>query len=122
MTAIDLMQRMRPVLEDLLECLAQEQRTAADNARTVTLDQSSVGRLSRMDAMQQQAMAQATMQRQHLQRRRLEAALQRVQQGSYGNCCDCGSPIGLERLRSDPAAPFCMDCQGERDAERETAR
>ena len=122
MTSTDLIEHMKPMLDDLLERLAQEQRTAAENARTVTLDQSSVGRLSRMDAMQQQAMAQASMQRLQLQQRRLEAALQRVQQGTYGNCCECGGSIGLERLLSDPAAPFCMDCQTERDVERKAAR
>jgi DnaK suppressor protein len=122
MNTAHLIQRMKPILDELHARLEDEQRTAADNARTVTLDQSSVGRLSRMDAMQQQAMAQASMQRLQLQRRRLEAALQRVQQGSYGACCECGGPIGLERLLSDPAAPFCMDCQEERDAEREAGR
>jgi len=75
-----------------------------------------------MDAMQQQAMAQAVVQRLQLQRRRLEAALQRVHNGSYGSCCACDRPIGLERLVSDPAAPFCMDCQSDRDAAREKAR
>jgi len=122
MNATDLIQRMKPILDDLRARLEEEQRTAADNALTVTLDQSSVGRLSRMDAMQQQAMAQASMQRMQLRRRRLEAALQRVQQGAYGNCCECAGSIGLERLLSDPAAPFCMDCQAERDADREAAR
>lgn len=122
MNATDLTRRMKPILEDLHERLQEEQRTAADNARTVALDQSTVGRLSRMDAMQQQAMAQASMQRRQLQHRRLEAALQRVRQGIYGNCCECSGSIGLERLLSDPAAPFCMDCQTARDAERKTAR
>jgi DnaK suppressor protein len=112
---------MKPILDDLLARLDEEQRSAADNARPVTLDQSSVGRLSRMDALQQQAMAQASIQRLQVQRRRLDAALQRVRQGSYGICCECGGAIDLERLRSDPAVPFCMDCQEER-AERSAAR
>lgn len=122
MNTTHLISRMKPLLDDLLARLDEEQRLAADNARTVTLDQSSVGRLSRMDAMQQQAMAQASMQRLQVHRRRLDAALQRVQQGSYGICCECAGAIGLERLLSDPAAPFCMDCQEERDAERSAPR
>lgn len=122
MNTSDLIPRMKPILDALLARLDEEQRSAADNARTVMPDQSSVGRLSRMDAMQQQAMAQASMQRLQLQRRRLAAALQRVQQGSYGVCCECAGAIGLERLLSDPAAPFCMACQEERDATRGAAR
>jgi DnaK suppressor protein len=118
----DLPARMAPVLDELLHRLDEEQRLAAESARTVTLDQSSVGRLSRMDAMQQQAMAQAALQRLQIQRRRLEAARDRIAQGRYGLCCECGGPVGTERLQSDPAALFCMDCQAERDAEREAAR
>lgn len=114
--------RMTPILEALLHGLDEEHRLALQNARPVTLDQTSVGRLSRMDAMQQQAMAQASLQRLALQRRRVEAALDRVHHGTYGRCCDCDRDVGLQRLLSDPAAPFCMDCQEERDAQRDAAR
>ncbi|HUG25493.1 TraR/DksA family transcriptional regulator [Piscinibacter sp.] len=68
--------------------------------------------------MQQQAMAQAAVQRLVMQRRRAQAALDRVDRSVYGLCCDCGMEIGLDRLLSDPAAPFCRDCQEERDAAR----
>jgi DnaK suppressor protein len=122
MTDPELTLQMNPILEGQLRSLDEEQGLATQNARTVTLDQSSVGRLSRMDAMQQQAMAHASLQRLALQRRRVEAALDRVRRGNYGQCCECGGNIGLERLLSDPAAPFCMDCQAERDAERHGAR
>jgi DnaK suppressor protein len=118
----NLTQRMKPILERLMHSLEEEQRLAAPNARTVTLDPSSVGRLSRMDAMQQQAMAQASLKRLDVQRRRVEAALDRTRRGTYGPCCACGSDIGLDRLLTDPAAPFCMDCQEERDAQRHAAR
>lgn len=122
MTDPELSLRMNAVLERLLHSLDEEQRLATQNARTVTLDQTSVGRLSRMDAMQQQAMAQASLQRLALQRRRVEAALDRVRGGTYGRCCECDKEVGVERLLSDPAAPFCMDCQEERDAQRDAAR
>jgi DnaK suppressor protein len=85
------------------------------NAGTVMLDQSSVGRLSRMDAMQQQAMA--TSQLTALQRRRsqLQAALKRLENGSFGICCQCGEAIALPRLQADPGTPFCAGCQAERE-------
>jgi len=90
--------------------------TAANaNASTVMLDQSSVGRLSRMDAMQQQAMA--TSQVAALQRRRtqLHAALKRLEGGTFGICCQCGEVIALLRLEGDPGTPFCADCQAGRE-------
>jgi DnaK suppressor protein len=91
-------------------------RTAASaNAGTVMLDQSSVGRVSRMDAMQQQAMASshlATLQRRMM---KLQAALKRLENGNYGICCQCGGDIALARLESDPGTPFCAVCQQEKE-------
>jgi len=82
---------------------------------TVVLDQSSVGRLSRMDALQQQAMAQSTRQRAELELRRIEAALRRCDDGSYGYCLDCGEPIDPRRLNLNPAATLCIACAEARD-------
>lgn len=115
-------QDWQALLEAALARVRDEQRLAADNARPVVLDQTSVGRLSRMDALQQQAMAQAALQRLSQQQRRLEAALARLAQGRYGLCCVCEATIESTRLRHDPAVPFCRDCQDERDAEREAER
>lgn len=84
------------------------------SAATVMLDQSSVGRLSRMDALQQQAMAQNNRQRAELELRRIEAALVRCSDGSYGHCVRCEEPIDPRRLEFDPAAPLCLACAEER--------
>jgi DnaK suppressor protein len=43
--------------------------------------------------------------------RNLEAARSRLSDGSYGICADCGGDIGYERLRANPAAVRCIDCQ-----------
>ena len=90
---------------------------AQDAASTVMLDQSSVGRLSRMDAMQQQAMAESMRERLELRRRKLQAALARINAGTFGCCCECEAYIEPERLESDPGTVFCFDCITERDAE-----
>jgi DnaK suppressor protein len=82
---------------------------------TVMLDQSSVGRLSRMDAMQQQAMAQSSRQRAELALRRIEAALRRCDDGSYGYCLDCAEPIDQRRLVFDPATTLCIACAQARE-------
>ncbi|MBY5268741.1 TraR/DksA family transcriptional regulator [Spiribacter salinus] len=86
------------------------QDTRTDSAATVELDQTRVGRLSRMDAMQQQAMAQATGERAKRTLTRIESALRRCDQGTYGDCLRCEEPIDVRRLEIDPAATLCIDC------------
>jgi len=85
----------------------------ADTTRqaTVELDQTAVGRISRVDALQQQAMAQAE---RRIQAQRLEvvqAALERADDDEYGWCCQCGELIALRRLQARPESPFCVACQ-----------
>ena len=81
-------------------------------AGTVELDQSRVGRLSRMDALQQQAMARATNQRSAVELQRIEAALVRIRTGDYGYCLKCGEDIAQKRLNVDPGALTCITCAG----------
>jgi DnaK suppressor protein len=86
-------------------------REARDaSAATVELDQSSVGRLSRMDALQQQAMAQDGQRRAVVSLQRIEAALRRCDDGSFGYCLGCDEPIDPRRLELDPAAGRCIAC------------
>ena len=78
--------------------------------RLVALDQQSVGRLSRMDALQVQAMAQATEARRQLRLQQIKAALGRLDEGEYGYCTGCGEEIPAERLAIDPTLARCVDC------------
>ncbi|MCF4098068.1 TraR/DksA family transcriptional regulator [Maritalea mediterranea] len=87
-----------------IDALGEEARQA------VELDQQSVGRLSRMDAMQGQAMAQAQKRHRQRERTRIEMALTRIENDDYGFCEDCGDPIAKQRLEVDPAAAFCIRC------------
>lgn len=96
-----------------LETVRAELAEAVAAAKPVELDQTVQGRLSRMDAMQQQAMAANRTERLKLEARRIEAAIDRVHAGSYGFCCRCGCEIEAARLRADPAAPFCPDCMAQ---------
>lgn len=81
-----------------------------DSRKPVELDQSRVGRLSRMDALQDQAMALETERRREIEIRRIGAALDRVESGNYGYCLTCGEEIEAKRLELDPATPVCIDC------------
>ena len=78
--------------------------------QTVTLDQTSVGRLSRMDAMQRKAMADAEEARRQVEILRLERALKLIDEGEYGWCASCGEEIAPARLKADPAATLCVSC------------
>jgi DnaK suppressor protein len=84
--------------------------TAAGSAEIVELDQSKVGRLSRMDAMQAQAMAQASAQRRAATLQRITAALKRIDDGEYGYCLECDEVINPKRLEFDPTVLSCIDC------------
>jgi DnaK suppressor protein len=102
----------RKLLEQKREELCARQEGQEEAAGTVELDQARVGRLSRMDALQQQAMARATSQRSALELQRIEAALVRIRTGDYGHCQKCGEDIAENRLKADPAALNCITCAG----------
>ena len=83
---------------------------AKDARKPVELDQQSIGRLSRQDALQQQAMAKAQDARRAGELRRIEAALKRIDEGDYGYCAECGEPIPEKRLNIDLTATRCAGC------------
>lgn len=109
---------LRARLARELEQIRTELDTLQQGTPELTLDQTSVGRLSRMDAMQQHAMATGIRERILLRRRRVEAALARLHAHAYGKCCECDVELSLQRLTSDPSAPFCTECQEEIDERR----
>ncbi|WP_193179358.1 TraR/DksA family transcriptional regulator [Nisaea sediminum] len=85
---------------------------ASDSAKPVELDQTRVGRLSRMDALQGQAMAKETERRRGLELQRIRTALERIEEEEFGYCVSCGEEIPLKRLEFDPAVTTCIDCAG----------
>ena len=104
------MNAIRQKLEAMREELESVADTGDDSAAVVQLDQAKVGRLSRMDALQAQAMAKASGQRRAFQLREIDAALRRIDEGSYGDCARCDEPINPRRLDADPTARLCIDC------------
>ncbi len=97
----DRLHAMKADLEDV-------QAVSKDASAVVQLDQQSVGRLSRMDALQAQAMAQETERRRALDLRKIDAALTRIDEGEFGYCAVCGEVIERGRLDLDPAAATCV--------------
>jgi DnaK suppressor protein len=100
----------RQQLLDLREDLRAQDAGSAASRAPVALDQQSVGRLSRMDAIQQQAMAEAEARRRRTELARVEAALDRMAKDEFGWCDGCGEPIAKGRLSVDPMATRCIAC------------
>lgn len=109
-------EHFRQLLLDERAALEQLAQTGSEAAATVELDQSRVGRLSRMDAMQGQAMSVEMNNRRRERLRRIAAALERMESGDFGLCEDCGEAIALGRLEFDPAASLCIDCAGRKES------
>jgi DnaK suppressor protein len=98
-----------------------DQRSTSSAA--VELDQTTVGRLSRMDAIQQQALSLASDRRASEQLLRVRAALARIEEQTYGRCIDCDEPLGIRRLAADPCSLLCVSCREDQEsAARDEAR
>lgn len=101
---------VRAALQAELAELSDLQAVSAEARAPVELDQTTQGRLSRMDAMQAQAMALETQRRREVRRSRIEAALKRLEVDEFGDCVVCGEEIGEKRLAVDLTTPTCVDC------------
>lgn len=102
----------RQILEIRQAELRDLSKASAEKRDAVTLDQQAVGRVSRIDAMQQQAMAQAQERQRGQELLRIEQAFLRIDEGEFGWCVDCGKEIAPKRLAIDPAAALCIQCAG----------
>lgn len=104
------LQKFRQLLQQQRDELTTALQLAQSSTEPVELDQTSVGRVSRMDAMQSQSMAiEATRLRQQ-QLRRISSALALIESGDYGYCSECDNDIDLRRLEIDPSATMCVPC------------
>jgi len=97
----------RARLDDVVEM-------SKEGSRPVSLDEP-IGRLSRMDAIQQQQMTLANRGAYERKRRQIDAALEALDKDEYGNCRSCEEPIGYRRLKARPETPFCLECQDARE-------
>lgn len=104
--------QFRALIAARLHEIAEAERRGRAGTAVVELDQQAVGRLSRMDALQSQAMAKAQSARRAGEEARLNAALTRIETGDYGLCEECGEDIPAARLRLDLAALRCVSCAG----------
>jgi DnaK suppressor protein len=114
LTSIELSELGRD-LERLVETLQESLAGTAEAARPVELDQPSVGRVSRIDAIQQQKMLEANRQAQLGRLQLARAALRRFEEDEFGDCMGCGEDVGFARLKARPESAFCIQCQTARE-------
>ena len=93
------------------DSLQQQLADEGEQTQPVALDQQSIGRVSRVDAIQQQQVAVAGRQQLTLTLRQVMTALARIESGDYGYCTRCDEPSGFQRLNAQPQAPLCLRCQ-----------
>lgn len=102
--------KIRKLLHAQEKELLKRVELTEDDRKPVELDQSQIGRLSRMDAMQIQEMALEQERRREIELQKIAAALQRIKEDEYGFCTHCGENISPKRLDFDPAVPLCVEC------------
>ena len=101
---------VRTRLEELRRETLVEKDAAAESTAPVELDQARVGRLSRMNSMQQQAMALEQDRRRDILLKRIDGAFQRLERRNYGLCVNCSKSIEVKRVNFDPTVFFCQQC------------
>lgn len=97
----------------LLRALGKLQRSlkiSEDLTAVVELDQQAVGRLSRMDALQNQGMSQRLEVRDRQRLQKLLDALDRLDRKAYGTCVNCERSIPYQRLLVFPETEICGRC------------
>lgn len=106
----DQVSELRQELERQLERLQKSMQVTDEALKTVQLDQTAVGRLSRMDSLQNQSLSKGLREREVVQLSQIRDALARLEAGSYGLCTLCTGEIPFERLFVFPEAPECAGC------------
>lgn len=105
----DRIEHFKKLLDDLAAELKSDLEEPNPDTAPVALD-TSIGRLSRMDAMQSQQMALEQKRRRENQLLRVRSALDAIESGRYGLCRKCGNAIGEDRLEVQPDALLCVEC------------
>jgi len=109
------LQEIQTLLLEKKAQLEQQLQDAESATGVVTLDQTSVGRVSRIDAMQQQSMAVSTRGKAEASLRKVIGALRKIDAKDYGYCSNCDKPIEFKRLEVQPQASYCLICQDKLD-------
>lgn len=104
-------QQLKNLIETQLIELKAQLLLSTESSQTVMLDQTMVGRVSRIDAIQQQKIAQAGLERDKRHYQQLSKTLKRIEADDFGYCLQCDLEICFERLLIKPESAYCVSCQ-----------
>ncbi len=108
--------RLKTQLQHRVVELEQQLGLSENSTAVVTLDQSAVGRVSRVDALQQQSMALSLQRSAQQTLKQVQVALASIERDCFGYCQHCDEPIAFARLQIQPATRFCLKCQSAADS------
>ncbi|HUF11578.1 MAG TPA: TraR/DksA family transcriptional regulator [Longimicrobiales bacterium] len=103
-------EELRAELSRILKKLERSMRATENAMRPVELDQTAVGRISRMDSLQNQGLTRNLQEREAMKLAQVQSALARLEAGTYGTCTECGAAVPFERLMIFPETPTCAAC------------
>jgi DnaK suppressor protein len=102
---------VKQILTELRADIESRIQNQNEDTQPVLLDQQAVGRVSRIDAIQQQQMAKANQTQNSQLLTRIDLALSRFTTNLFGLCLQCEEPIAFARLKIQPFASLCINCQ-----------
>ena len=103
---------LRRMLEERLYELSRDVHGRMREARVESVDERrsiDQGEASELESQDELEFALLQMKTETVNQ--LDAALRRLEEGTYGRCCECGDDIGEARLRALPFAVRCKDCE-----------
>ncbi|MGN7611462.1 TraR/DksA family transcriptional regulator [Magnetococcales bacterium HHB-1] len=110
--------QIKKALFKRLEELQQISAASQESRAAVELDQTRVGRLSRMDALQMQAMSEENERQRQQEIQRIHVAIKRIESDDYGYCISCDEPIAEKRLQLDFSILTCIHCAKSKEQHR----
>ncbi|MAS91795.1 MAG: molecular chaperone DnaK [Verrucomicrobiales bacterium] len=102
---------LEEIISEEIDRIREESEKSKTEREAISPDVS-IGRLSRLDSMQMQEVAKEAERRREERIGKLELALDRLDEGTYGRCEGCGEDIEFERLKVTPEAVRCSACAG----------
>lgn len=109
MLTVDELIELEVLITEEIENLNERSAGSAEERDAISPDVS-IGRLSRLDAMQIQEIAKEGERRRQERLPRLEYALELIDMGEYGKCERCDRWIPFERLKEQPETLVCASC------------
>jgi len=104
-------EELKSIIDEQIESTKEEIIELIELTKPITLD-NSIGRLSRMDAINNKTINEKALRDKKQTLQKLERALERYEEGKLGTCLKCGEEIPFGRLKIMPYTTRCVKCSG----------